>query len=340
MSSPAGPSGRDSKGKKGFGKVLSNLTRVRTMLKKPGDSSKRQSSGAHASRIDEPTETEVVRPATPTQLEEQQQPTTSFYPEYEGATRIPRAQIHEERARKLGISYGLDIQPGEWDSTDGDVLRVEKPVRIRIHRQCHRCSTDFGAGNKCQSCSHMRCSRCIRIPAKRTDEEKKERRERRAELAQMQPQFEPIAPHYGMADPIVVTRPSRTGGQPVVHKPPRMRVRRTCHRCSTLFTSSTRVCEQCGHRRCDDCSKTPHKKKKYPYGYPGDEQGENSPLFHSCHECATNFPPNAPDGEQCTTCYHPKCADCPRIPRKKVEPAVDLEALRGISARFEQLNVS
>lgn len=182
------------------------------------------------------------------------------FADYKSAAPVPRAQYYEERARKLGEHYGVDIEPSGWHATEGEVYRTEKPIRVRVHKDCHRCHTSFGLGSTCPSCSHHYCSKCGRDPPKRTDSQKqasRERREKGETAIQMQQELKPIIPHYGLGEPIVVTRPSRTGGQPLVHKVPRMRLRRSCHRCNTTFTQSTRVCENCGHRRCDDCPKTP-----------------------------------------------------------------------------------
>ncbi|KAI0132094.1 hypothetical protein BJ170DRAFT_230799 [Xylariales sp. AK1849] len=324
--------GKEAKDRKGLGKVFSNLSRMKTILKKPGEtSSKRPRTRSTRS---EPTDIGAAS-AEPSSSS----PPTKT-PHYEGATRVPRTQIQEERARKLAAGYGVEIKSSNWDQSEGDVYRVEKPVRVRIHRSCHRCHTAFGGGNQCPSCNHIRCSKCERTPPKRTESERRAHRERRDELARKQEQSAPIVPHYGFAEPIVVKRASKTGGQPLVHKPPRMRVRRNCHKCNTLFPTSNRVCERCGHRRCDDCTKSPNKKKKYPYGYPGDEPGVNSPSFYSCHECNEKFPPNTENGLECESCLHQKCDDCPRVPRVAVQPEPDPEILRGISGRFEQLNLS
>lgn len=175
-------------------------------------------------------------------------------PQCECATRIPRIQVHEDRARRLGDTYGVEIEPSEWHSSEGDVYRVEKSLRIHVRKECHKCQTSFGAGKQCPGCNHHHCSKCSRSPPKKMESEKRSSRERREEMAQQEQEFAPILPHYGLAEPIIVTRPSRIdGGQPLVHKVTRMRVRRVCHRCSTTFVSSTRVCHNCGHRRCDDC---------------------------------------------------------------------------------------
>ncbi|KAL8630182.1 hypothetical protein Q9189_004103 [Teloschistes chrysophthalmus] len=64
--------------------------------------------------------------------------------------------IHEERARTLFVKYGLTLEPGEWTSPiKPDAERVEKKIRMRVHRQCHKCQTTFGS------------DRCPRIPPKK-----------------------------------------------------------------------------------------------------------------------------------------------------------------------------
>ncbi|RWA09071.1 hypothetical protein EKO27_g6038 [Xylaria grammica] len=127
-SSAAAP--RDGK-KKGMDKVL---YRVKTVFHRKGSSSRKGTPSA-------------VPAAAPAIINQPPAPPAKKLPEYEGATRIPRIQIHEERAKKLGARFGLEIKPSEWHSSEGEVLRVDKPVRMRIHRECHRCKSRFGTGN-------------------------------------------------------------------------------------------------------------------------------------------------------------------------------------------------
>ena len=183
-------------------------------------------------------------------------------PEYPDATKIPRSQVHEERAKKLGARFGLEIKPSEWHSTEGDVLRVEKSVRMRIHRECHRCHAAFGAAPECPGCKHTRCKKCTRYPAKRDESEQQANRERREALAKKNKESAPIIPSYDyeFTPAIVLKRPSKTGGQDLVYKKHRMRVRRYCHHCDTLISSHSkqaRTCDNCGHRRCGDCPRNP-----------------------------------------------------------------------------------
>lgn len=73
--------------------------------------------------------------------------------------------IQEEKARALFAKYGLTLELGEWSvpATEG-VPRVEKQVRMRIHRTCHRCQTTFGADRVCSHCQHTRCKKCPQFP--------------------------------------------------------------------------------------------------------------------------------------------------------------------------------
>ena len=179
--------------------------------------------------------------------------------ESENSTRITRSQVYEERAKQLGDSFGLEAKPAEWNAARGDVLLVEKPVRIRIHRSCHKCQANFGPGNSCPGCQHRRCDQCARRPPKRTEEKKASRQRHDAgSTTQKNQDLAPIIPHYGLEDPIILTRRSRKpAGQDQVHKKHRMRIRRYCHECQSLFKAPSCICEQCGHKRCGDCERVP-----------------------------------------------------------------------------------
>lgn len=174
-------------------------------------------------------------------------------------TRIPRSQIYEERARKLAERYGLDIKPSDWhQSGGGDAFRVEKPIRMRVRRICHNCQQPFGAAKECANCKHPRCRECTRYPPKRTEAQKEELRQRRAAILKERADNAPIIPDWDLSEKkIVLTRPAKKGGQDLVHKKPRQRVRRTCHECSTLFKPGNKTCESCGHVRCTDCPREP-----------------------------------------------------------------------------------
>lgn len=174
---------------------------------------------------------------------------------------MAKSQLFEERAKKLGERFGLDINPSEWQttSTDETVLRMDKPIRMRVRRSCHRCNTTFSTAKECPNCQHVRCSKCTRYPRKRTEAELIASRERRAAIIQANKENAPIIPDYDLSrhQNIVLKRPSKTGGQDLVHKKPRQRVRRTCHECHNIFRTGSKTCEKCSHIRCTDCPRDP-----------------------------------------------------------------------------------
>lgn len=325
--SSAAPTDPTDKGKgkekKGVGKLLS---RVKTVLKR-GESSKRQS---------------VVAPKAETKSEPAAAATKKADDKLaEGVTRVPRSELFEERAKLLGERFGLSVTAGEWWSTEGTALRTEKPIRMRVRRNCHLCNATFGVAKECPSCSHARCKQCTRYPPKRTEEEKQASRERRAAKAKEQAANPAIVPDWRVDEKVdfKLTKPAKTGGQDLVYKKPRQRVRRTCHECNALFAGGSKNCTGCGHIRCTDCPRDPAKKKKYPYGYPGDEFGPNSIPHYECFKCKTVFPTGAVDGTPCEKCKEPKSDKSERIKPRRVEPQPDPEILKSVEAKLAALKV-
>lgn len=93
----------------------------------------------------------------------------------------------------------------------------------------------------------------------------------------------------------------------------RMRVRYTCHNCSTTF-GHERVCVGCQHRRCTKCSRYPPKKDKSKDAKAGMAAPSGAPLDSSqtkneaaCHECQTGFNLGT---EECPNCHHKICERC------------------------------
>ncbi|ORY62897.1 uncharacterized protein BCR38DRAFT_344352 [Pseudomassariella vexata] len=350
-SSSGGADGRVGKELKGFGRVI---LRMRTVLRHSGQPfSKRTSKVPPVQPSQAPSNMPVLsryiqRATDPTDAyrsntkrlhsKASSEAGTSQKSQCENATRVPRAQIHEERAKKLEARFGLEIKPSEWHSLEGDVLRVETPVRVRVHRECHRCHKAFGVSNECVACGHKCCKQCIRYPPKRTESEKAADREKITAMAQREMELAPIIPHYGLAPPVQVTRPGPNGGQDRVYKPARMRPRRYCHECGTIFHLSS-VCQKCNHKRCGDCPRDPASKDKYPYGYPGDDPGANTPTLHSCHECRRKFPLNAKDGADCSKCGHKKCAECPRLTPKRSITRHDPAELKGLQEQLRGISL-
>ncbi|KAI0390919.1 hypothetical protein F5Y17DRAFT_35245 [Xylariaceae sp. FL0594] len=269
-------------------------------------------------------------------------------PEYEGATRIPRIQVHEERAKKLGSRFGLEIKPNEWHTTEGDVLRVDRAVRMRIHQECHLCHSRFGTGNVCPACQHARCSQCTRHPPWRNEAERQANREKREALIQQRKENAPIIPSYDFSPaPIIYKRPRKAQSQDLVFKGrPRMRVRRYCHVCQSLIGAHTKVprtCDGCGHQRCADCPRQPNDKKSYPYGYPNDEPGSTFKGVYACHECKTKFDPQQTGEDvvvRCSKCSHARCSECPRVRPRRVEPEPDPDIMAQLRLRMQEMQTS
>ncbi|KAF8855308.1 hypothetical protein BDZ45DRAFT_746571 [Acephala macrosclerotiorum] len=330
MSTPA-QSGPEAAGKK---KGL--LSRMKTVLKR-SDGSKRLFSSkpsAAGPSTSEPAETQpapVVEPVIDIPV---------------GATKVMRSQIDADRARKLGERFAVTIEPLPT-GPDRATYRIEKPIRMRIHRTCHRCNTTFGNNKVCAQCQHTRCKNCPRYPPKKVEKKGKEVVE--LKVVDIEPDT-----YYGLREQVILTKPNpKPNAQPLVRKKPMQRVRRTCHECSAMFPSGVKTCTGCQHVRCADCPRDPAKKKKYPDGYPGDAPSSNidRPVKYNCHKCYKTFPPVPhPDSAEgiaakekepleCVRCKHPMCSDCPRAPPQRVEPAPDPEVLKSVREKLATLSV-
>ncbi|THV49844.1 hypothetical protein BGAL_0176g00030 [Botrytis galanthina] len=254
-------------------------------------------------------------------------------------TKVSRAEINAERARKLAERFQLQIEPHEWQSLTGekDVWRIEKPIRMRIHRTCHKCDTTYGANKICTNCEHPRCTKCPRYPLKKKDKGK-------TAVANTGPTKVEVDREWKKSEKLIMTLPSqKVGGQPLVRKKPTQRVRRTCHECSTLFTAGNKICTTCSHTRCADCPRNPSKKKKYPDGYPGDQPSSTNKKF-ACHKCDKTFPHHSSldpktSMQECTSCKHVRCDMCMIAVPRKVVPEPDPEVLRRVEEKLRGLSI-
>lgn len=132
-----------------------------------------------------------------------------------------------------------------------------------------------------------------------------------------------------------------------VHKEIRMRVHRTCHRCTTAY-GPDKICLTCGHRRCKQCPRFPIKKGKgkgkekekvgdkrevkpivrrrkgdtgltLPSRTGGQElvrKKIRQRIHRTCHRCETDFGAE----KVCSKCKHNRCNKCPQDPHKKNKP--------------------
>lgn len=296
---------------------------------------------------------ESKTPAAPPVTETEAGPSASQPPPGPETAAPPRRSPpppEQEKAQKLAERYGIELEPEDWIAASA-AERVEKPIRMRIHRTCHCCKTAFGSNKVCVNCSHVRCDMCHRYPKKKLPGDK----------------GKGVPAHEGTIGVIaetslgveglkrkhkyILTIPSKTGGQDLIRKKPVQRVRRTCHLCQTAYQSGSKTCAQCHHIRCSDCPRDPAKPHKYPYGYPGDVPAPDEDLetttsraqekparvarYH-CHACSNIFRPRE---QTCSSCGHSRCADCPRVAPKKVRPDPDPDVVDRVRERLAALAV-
>ncbi|KAJ9669520.1 hypothetical protein H2201_000387 [Coniosporium apollinis] len=171
-----------------------------------------------------------------------------------------RSALQQERARALFAKYGLTLEDHEWITTGSSAVnseRVEKPIRMRVRRQCHRCQANFGHDKVCVKCEHKRCKKCPSYPARKVvaaleDKGKGVARKDEDVVPALAPIPAPVPVPILLPTPVAVpapevpkksrmrsgypilTKPSPSGGPDFVRKYVSQRVRRTCHKCEAL----------------------------------------------------------------------------------------------------------
>ncbi|KAF4123778.1 hypothetical protein GMORB2_5494 [Geosmithia morbida] len=321
------------------------FSRAKTALRRGEASSKRKDDGAAAGSKPAASASASASAATKAVPVTARPRSQQYYASMPGVSRLSKAELFEERAKKLGERFGLEIKASEWqDTRPGEtVLRVDKPIRMRVRRTCHVCNASFASAKECPNCAHVRCTKCARYPPKRSEAEVIASRERRAAIIKANRENAPIVPDHSpqtAANRIVLTRPGKNGGQDLVYKKPRQRVRRTCHECEAVFASNSKICAKCNHRRCTDCPRNPSKKDKYPLGYPGDEFGPSSIPHYECVSCKTIYPTGSEHGTPCKKCGVEKSDESPRAKPRKVDPEPDPEVVRSLAEKLEAISVS
>jgi len=341
------PGSDPSAGKEGLSKYMKRLSSV---LRRPG--SKRSSvasvtapSGTESAKATTSTPapaaaTSSAAAAAPAKSETAQGPVMTY----------AWSAIQQERARALFAKYGLTLEPEEWMSPRNiQVQRVEKPIRMRVRRICHRCQTTYGPDKVCGNCQHVRCKKCPRYPPKKPEQDIKGKGKENVGAPTANtatPATPAAAPRKQKAPPLAI--PSRTGGQDRILQPSRQRVRRTCHRCGTLFRGHATECVTCTHIRCKKCPREPAKLDKYPDGYPGDVEPPSEPpprvwkkprrrLRYYCHKCSTMY---SPGDDNCGQCGQERGTDTIRDPPKKVKPPPDPDVLRRVEERLAAFALS
>ena len=86
-----------------------------------------------------------------------------------------RTTVDKEKVQALFAKYGLEF--------DGDTVlvsaldkpghRVQKPIRMRVRRECHQCHSTFSRSLSCTKCDHRYCRECKRYPPKKLRDKNK-----------------------------------------------------------------------------------------------------------------------------------------------------------------------
>ncbi|KAL9098019.1 MAG: hypothetical protein Q9163_006234 [Psora crenata] len=171
---------------------------------------------------------------------------------------IENSKIQEEKIRAVFAKYNMTLDVGEWTPPFRvETLRVEKKVRMRVHRTCHRCQTQFGVDRVCSGCNHNRCKKCPRFPTTKKEATK-----------------EKAAAGASTKRPATQrTRSSDTALGVGEDDPPfRLLPKWTCHLCQNVHRDPENPCLRCEHRKCRDCAVEPPK----PDAPPGGDQGLTS----------------------------------------------------------------
>jgi hypothetical protein len=150
--------------------------------------------------------------------------------------------------------YGFTLEPHEWSRSTDKSERVEKQIRMRVHRQCHRChNSTFGPDKICTHCQHLRCKKCPRFPTKKPARKEGLPTAKTAVVAAKNTERIRAKSRYDLAIPGRVP-----GTQDRVLKDIKQTTRRICHRCELQFESGATVCNRCKHTRCTKCARLPY----------------------------------------------------------------------------------
>ena len=170
-------------------------------------------------------------------------------------TSADHSAIQQARATALLAKHGLIIEPVHRTfAARSDTVYIEKKIKLRIHRQCHRCQATFSVEKICTYCQHTRCKKCPRLPEKKAKIQQKEIPI--ASTGIILPGIHPATVFTNLPD-MVLTMPSRVTGKELYRRVQTQRVRRTCHRCNSTFLGKATMCEICHHMRCPQCPRDP-----------------------------------------------------------------------------------
>ena len=242
---------------------------------------------------------------------------------------IGRGASAQTRTTMMWSKWNLDYAqleglPRYDDGPRTNVPRVEKKIKMRVRRTCHKCSTMYTQGRTCSDCGHYRCRECPREPPRRRHDERSEQTLHSTTHTERTPEHRETNPQENLNQSrvLIVNRSSEGPGRPS------QRVQYFCHRCESLFVAGTaHHCPNCGHRKCDVCSRQLARPVLPPQHLdqiitlepeaadsPARERIWKTPrqrIRWACHECNTTFKFRE---RICRSCKHDRCDQCSRIP--------------------------
>ncbi|KAI9841444.1 MAG: hypothetical protein M1838_003578 [Thelocarpon superellum] len=243
-------------------------------------------------------------------------------PKAQGTPASPPSN-YQQRARAMFEKYGFTLEDHEWFETPERTERVQKPIRMRIHRSCHRCQTTFGADKICAQCDHRRCKKCPRYPLKK---------------AKLSERADNVASVKSAAKGEEGTK---QGSHERVRREAKQAIRRVCHQCETHFARGEKTCSKCGHVRCVDCPRFPAKSAKRPEGTGGDPGATSpetspQPKRYVCHSCGTEF---ENESKPCPKCKHERCDDCGTEPPDASPPTAKDDGTEQLEEKLGQVKL-
>lgn len=270
--------------------------------------------------------------------------------------RPSRSGLTNDKARALFEKHGVKYEPVSSRSrtSRNTPLRVEKPIRIRVHWTCHACTTQFGGSQVCEECGHARCGDCYKTPPRRVKEvldsalsEREGDMTTQREAASPESRSQPVT-HLSQLQPLEARTPNDTHSssdddddQPresyllvlqqtttsAHHLTSHPNTHRTCHQCRTpLALPTPPQCTHCNHAICSLCPREPTRRDQWAYGPEGRALSGHHPKPIATVERVYRKPRQRirwtchecqtmfVDKKDCKACGHARCRDCPRTP--------------------------
>ncbi|KAI6796996.1 hypothetical protein KC361_g4148 [Hortaea werneckii] len=265
---------------------------------------------------------------------------------------LPRGGSNDERARlllqKYGLTYDRHVRAGGAEEPPGKIRRVEKPVRIRIHWQCHECRTYFGRERSCASCGHRRCPDCIRTPPKKIERMMDSNRQLQLDEQASQPAAAATPAEgvtYAEDAPQTSALPAGQSSRPLEAREPS---ETHAHDNITSFPGLAMYARPRSGERLTLQPGVNPRPRRDQHSHEGGLILGNEPQMvktvqrvykkprqrvrYTCDRCQTIFV----DAERCRSCGHDRCSDCNRDPPRKTNRQPDPAVLRAVNERLAQ----